>query len=116
MSGATKLIDALRLERLRLRMKQGELARRVGCAQPTLCAWESGRVAPSLESARAWLDALGVAHPVELGVWFRPQVAPCGTLAGYTRHRRLKEPYCDACRAANTAMQADYRAKKRADR
>ena len=29
-----------------------------------------------------------------------PSPIPCGTAAGYARHRRLKEPTCPACRAA----------------
>lgn len=31
------------------------------------------------------------------------KVAKCGTRSGYNRHARLKEPYCDECKAANTA-------------
>jgi len=31
----------------------------------------------------------------------RPRVARCGTLPGYKRHQRLKEPVCDPCRQAN---------------
>jgi hypothetical protein len=48
-------------------------------------------------------------------------VALCGTPAGYSRHRRAKEPPCPACRAAqNTYDRArlsadpEYRARKRA--
>ena len=29
-------------------------------------------------------------------------ISPCGTTAAYRRHRRRGEPYCDACRKANT--------------
>lgn len=29
-------------------------------------------------------------------------IKPCGTLAGYRRHHKLGEPYCNACRKANT--------------
>ena len=32
----------------------------------------------------------------------------CGTLAGYKRHGRLKEPTCADCRAANNARQKEY--------
>jgi len=35
------------------------------------------------------------------------QVAKCGTRSGYNRHARLKELYCDECRAANTKYYMD---------
>ena len=33
----------------------------------------------------------------------------CGTLLGYRRHLRRKEPTCAPCKAANTAKAATYR-------
>lgn len=36
----------------------------------------------------------------------------CGTTRGYKQHRRAGEPACDACRAANTAYTAAYRASR----
>jgi transcriptional regulator with XRE-family HTH domain len=108
MSEWTSLTDALRLERLRLRIKQGDLADRLGVTQQALCQWEMGHNPPTLEHARAWLDALSVARPIEIGELF-PGLRPCGTLAAYTRHRRRGEPYCDACRDANSAHHRERR-------
>lgn len=33
--------------------------------------------------------------------------APCGTTAGYSRHRRHREPICEPCRAAHNARVAE---------
>lgn len=38
---------------------------------------------------------------------------PCGTPAGYGRHKYNREHPCDACRAAKTAYAADRRAAKK---
>lgn len=35
--------------------------------------------------------------------------APCGTHAGYHRHRRRAEPPCDACQQARNAYDRHYR-------
>lgn len=43
----------------------------------------------------------------------RRKVALCGTTAGYTRHKRLKESPCDPCRAANAEYQRAWWAKKK---
>ncbi|MFI0236370.1 hypothetical protein [Streptomyces sp. NPDC016845] len=44
-------------------------------------------------------------------IGLRPRKGPgaraaCGTSSGYTRHIRIQEEPCDACRAANTAYKA----------
>ena len=38
-------------------------------------------------------------------------LAPCGTIAAYTRHRRNNETPCDPCRLAKNAYNREYRAK-----
>lgn len=48
--------------------------------------------------------------------------AKCGTIAGYQKHRKLKEQFCEPCKEANSIYQKNYRlqqgdslkAKKRA--
>jgi hypothetical protein len=40
------------------------------------------------------------------------QLAPCGTFAGYQRHRRRDEPVCDACREAARLRSAQQRADR----
>jgi len=37
---------------------------------------------------------------------------PCGSLGGYSRHKKRGEPVCDPCREANRIYQADYRANR----
>jgi hypothetical protein len=37
----------------------------------------------------------------------------CGTVSGYGKHKRLKEPYCDACKAAKAEYQREYVARKK---
>ena len=39
---------------------------------------------------------------------FMAKEITCGTLAGYRRHGRLKEPTCADCRAANSARKKEY--------
>lgn len=36
--------------------------------------------------------------------------AQCGTRSGYAKHRKLKEPYCDACKKANNEYSKKYQA------
>jgi len=38
------------------------------------------------------------------------EFAGCGTYGGYKAHRRIGEPACEACRTANAAVSARYRA------
>lgn len=39
--------------------------------------------------------------------------ASCGTDGGYTRHRRAKQPACDACKAAHTVATREAKEKRR---
>lgn len=41
------------------------------------------------------------------------QNIPHGTYSGYIRHKQLRQPACDECKAANAQYMADYRSKKR---
>ena len=38
--------------------------------------------------------------------------AKCGTTAGYIRHRKQSEPYCDSCKEANSIYMKAYREKR----
>jgi hypothetical protein len=65
-------------------------------------SWHPLRDLP--EKARKELDAVLADPARRAGRLFtdplpnRPEAA-CGTRGGYERHRRLKEPTCDACKA-----------------
>ena len=39
--------------------------------------------------------------------------APCGTVAGYSRHQRRSEPPCDSCRLAKRAYNAEAQRRHR---
>lgn len=41
----------------------------------------------------------------------RRKPAACGTIAGYSRHQRVHEPICPACRRAMRLYQEKWRAK-----
>lgn len=43
-----------------------------------------------------------------------PGPAQCGTRNGYAAHFHKKEPYCDPCRAANSAYTAEYKQRLKA--
>ena len=40
-----------------------------------------------------------------------PRKAVCGTVSGYSRHLRLKEPTCEPCRNANRLAKQDWMAR-----
>lgn len=70
------------------------------------------------ERYRRYLDGLPPKEPVEA----RPRVsrkppAPCGTEAGYHRHKRHGEPVCDDCRQEHNAQKRERlsQAKAKAD-
>ena len=46
----------------------------------------------------------------------KPAGSNCGTVAGYSAHRRRKEDACPACRAAHAARQLRWKAEQRAAR
>ncbi len=56
--------DLIREARLRSGLTQAELGRRVGRPQSAIARWESGRVAPSVETLREVIRACG------LELWF----------------------------------------------
>lgn len=105
MSSLVEFIDALRMERLRRRIRQIVLARQLGVSNVTLCGWESGSV-PTDEHLRAWAAALNVDVPDGVR---GTQLSPCGTTGGYQRHVRHRTPACDACRSAQREYMRQYR-------
>ena len=46
----------------------------------------------------------------------RARVAECGSTGGYSRHKRLKEPPCDACRAATAEYQRAWFQRKQQEK
>jgi transcriptional regulator with XRE-family HTH domain len=54
------IITALRAARLRLRLKQAELAERLDITQSMLSSYETGARPVTLEFLRAWTTALGM--------------------------------------------------------
>lgn len=55
----------LEFERRRARIKQGDLARRIGVSQPTLYAWEKGSRTPPWEQAKVLAEVLSM-DPVDI--------------------------------------------------
>lgn len=59
------------------------------------------------KAARARLKAEGI--DLDAPPRREPKAARCGTEGGRSRHRRLKEPVCEACRLAfNASMRERY--------
>lgn len=111
MSALSEFADVLRLERLRRRIKQGDLAAQLGVTQSALCGWERGDKRPVDEHLRSWAKALGIEVPDGVGGGVP---APCGTEGARARHRRNGEPNCDRCRIAHTESMRTYRERLRA--
>ena len=55
-----EVVDYLRLERVRQRVYQREIAEVVGVTQPQVSQWEMGVWTPKVENLFAWADALGL--------------------------------------------------------
>jgi len=54
------IVAALRAERQRQGLSQGEVARRLSTSTPIVCKWERGTHSPSLHRAVEWAAALGL--------------------------------------------------------
>lgn len=107
-----EFIDALRVERLKRRIPQRTLAKQIGAHGTQLCAWEGLENIPSDETLHRWAAALEVEVPEGVQGWvFTP--AECGTESGYSKHRRAKEPTCDACKRAHADMMTAWRKRRR---
>lgn len=105
MSALAEFQDALRIERLRRRIRQVALARQLGVSNVTLCGWESGSV-PTDEHLRQWAAALDVAVPDGVR---GSRLSPCGTTGGYQRHMHYRTVVCQPCREAQREYMRDYR-------
>lgn len=81
---------------------QAALARKYGVAPVTIGRWVRGE-------SRADAGIVGVS--VGLGSRIATGIQPCGTRAGYDRHKRRGEPACDPCREACREYTRAYRAK-----
>lgn len=83
---------------------QAALARKYGVAQSTLGRWIR---------AEARMDVPLAGVKVGKGSRIATGIQPCGTRAGYIRHRHDGEPICEPCRQANIAYFRAYREKQR---
>jgi transcriptional regulator with XRE-family HTH domain len=106
-------VDQLRRERVSRRLSQRVLAEQVGVSQPTLSAWETGRIRPLREHAEQWARGLDIALPVGVAASLVPVAAACGTDSGYNRHRRLGTVACDPCIKAHADYQVGYLHRRR---
>ncbi|MBL1108025.1 hypothetical protein JK361_26130 [Streptomyces sp. 5-8] len=82
------------------------IAERVGVSGQTLRKWfptDETPLCDALSRVRTRSQAAQLNSAVRLGP------VRCGTLPGYRRHQRRKEPQCDACRKARTAADRHYR-------
>lgn len=101
-------IDGLRLTRLARRIQQGKIAAQLGFGQSRLAQYENHRHEPDTETLIRWAAALGVELPDGLTGRIDP-AAECGTVSGYTVHRRRGEDACGPCKRSRAAYMADYR-------
>ena len=46
----------------------------------------------------------------------RNQVAPCGTIAGYARHRKRNQEVCEPCKRANQEYYIEYNVNRKIKR
>lgn len=109
MSTVEEFVEQLRMERLRIRMKQRDLAAALGVKGSTFSQWEGGGARPPAEVLEPWAAALNVTVPADL-VDTRRALQPCGTTAAYRRHIYHGEPACGPCREAQRVSIAQYRA------
>jgi len=91
-------IEAARLEYATGTVTVAALAERLGSSPTTMGRWLRKETRARDSAATIDREAIRVAR-----------LAPCGTRAAYSRHRKAGEPACDACRAANGAYSAMYR-------
>lgn len=113
MTTVAEFIEQLRLERLRRRVKQGNIAAKLGVAQSALCNWEHGRGIPTDEHIVEWAALLELDVPD--GVSGRVDVvAACGTNSGYQRHLKHGEKPCAPCRRAHADKLTAWRHGKKA--
>jgi hypothetical protein len=56
-----------------------------------------------------WITQLG-------GTNLRNKIAPCGTIAGYTRHRKRNQEVCELCRRAQQEYYIEYNVKRKLER
>lgn len=102
-SNPAAFAERLRLERLRRRIEQRDIAAKCGVAPLAVGQWESGRQLPSNERLERWAEVLGVPLPEGArreGPGTRRVTARCGTPSGRRRHIDRGEPTCGACRTA----------------
>lgn len=97
------VIDQVRREYAGGGVTQAQLAVRYGVGPSTVGRWLRREARDS-----------GNAPAVSGAVARSARLQPCGTRAGYIRHRHHGEAACPPCKAANTAYLRDYKAKRRA--
>ena len=66
-------------------------------------------------AVRAAQEDRAARHAAGVPVATRAKVAPCGTPAGYSRHRNHREEPCAACRTANNEYLQAYRTATRSE-
>lgn len=99
-----EFVAVLRKTRRERKITQRQVGERLGVRQGTVANWERCYVRPADGVLRDWAALLAVDVPDGVQGW---RTSPCGTQAGYQRHRYRGEATCQPCRTAATAARRE---------